>query len=240
MVSNQKVLAIIPARGGSKGIPGKNIKPICGKPLVGWPILAAQKSKYVDDIIVSTDSHEIADVAKRFNINVPFIRPDELSQDDSSSISVVNHALEFFKKNNQIYDFVLLLEPTSPLTESSDIDTALEQLINAQPKASAIVGVTRVESSHPDFCVSVNEDGFITPFARKWQVLRRQEIEILYHFEGSLYISTVKSLEENQSFYHDQTIPYLVPKWKAFEIDDLTDFFCVEAIMNNLDLFKKS
>jgi len=124
MFNGKKILAIIPARGGSKRLPNKNILPMGSKPLIAWSIESAKESKYVDDVIVSTDSQAIYDVAQKYGAHTPFIRPLELAQDDTRSIDVVIHALEFFKKEK--YDYVILLQPTSPLREASDIDGAIE------------------------------------------------------------------------------------------------------------------
>src|SRR4030042_3633861 len=115
MYRNKRILAIIPARGGSKRLPGKNIKILCGKPLIGWTIEQAKSSKYIDDIFVSTDYRSIADIAEQFGIKVPFLRPEELSKDSSSSMDVVEHVLKSYKRSNQLFDFIILLEPTSPL-----------------------------------------------------------------------------------------------------------------------------
>lgn len=236
MINSKRVLAIVPARSGSKGLKGKNIKELCQKPLIAWPIEAAKSSKYIDKIIVSTDSAIIADVASKYGAQVPFIRPVSLAQDESTSIDVVEHALAFLKNANDHYDYLVLLEATSPLTDGHDIDSALEQLLNNKSEAKAIVGVTEVVDSHPAFCVELNEKGCITPYQKKYQSLRRQELSLLYRFEGSLYISEIETLLEKKAFYHDKTLPYIVPKWKSFEIDDITDFICVEAIMKNLAL----
>jgi N-acylneuraminate cytidylyltransferase/CMP-N,N'-diacetyllegionaminic acid synthase len=241
MINGKTVLALIPARGGSKGLPRKNIMELCGKPLLGWPIQAARGSNYVDKVVVSTDDREIAEKALEQGAEVPFIRPAELATDTASSISVIEHAISTLMKDNFIFDYLVLLEPTSPLTESADIDLALEKIESKRDIADSIVGVSRVEATHPVFDVLINEAGLIQPF---WSpdfssAKRRQEIDELYFFEGSLYISDTSILLQKKGFYHDRTLPYVVPKWKAFEVDDLIDFICIEAIMNNLDKIKK-
>jgi len=121
MIAGKKVIAIIPARGGSKGLPNKNIKPLLGKPLINWTIEVAQRSKYFDNLIVSTDSESIAEVALSANCRVPFIRPSELATDHTPSSEVVLHVLDFYEKKDQDYDILVLLEPTSPLREDSDM-----------------------------------------------------------------------------------------------------------------------
>ena len=122
MYNNKKILAIIPARGGSKGLPGKNIKPLCGKPLIGWSIEQAQASEYIDEIFVSTDSSEIAAVAESFGVKVPFLRPSELATDTSPSSAFVLHTINYYRSKGHEFDYILLLEPTSPLRKKGDID----------------------------------------------------------------------------------------------------------------------
>jgi len=236
MINGKSVLAIIPARGGSKGLPGKNVVDLCGRPLMGWPIKAAKNSKYVDRVIVSTDNEEIAQIARKQGAEVPFLRPPELALDISTTISVLNHAIAFTKREGLNYGYCLLLEPTSPLTESSDIDKALEKLDSNRDIASSIVGVSKIESTHPLFDVLINKKGLIKPYLGDdfSKVGRRQELSDLYFLEGSLYIADTIVLLEKKSFYHDRTLPYIVPKWKSIEVDEILDLIFVEAIMKNI------
>jgi N-acylneuraminate cytidylyltransferase/CMP-N,N'-diacetyllegionaminic acid synthase len=212
---------------------------LCGKPLLGWPIAAAAGSKYVDKVIVSTDSQHFADIAKAEGAEVPFLRPAELAADNSTSFLFLKHALDFFEAEQ--FKYCVLLEPTSPLTDSDDIDSALEQLDQMSNSSDSIIGVSKLEATHPDFNVTVNSDGHI----RSWcsdgfsSAGRRQDLKDIFFFEGSLYISKVSALLSNEGFYHDKTLPYVVPKWKSFEIDDFTDFVCIEAIMKNLSKIKE-
>lgn len=240
MIDGKAVLAIVPARGGSKGLPGKNIINLMGKPMLGWPIEAARNSQYIDKIIVSTDDQKIADVAAEQGAEVPFIRPADLATDDATTISVIEHALEYLKTRGDEFDYVVLLEPTSPLTETSDINFALEKLLKNQDIADSIVGVSKIESTHPAFDVYVDEYEKIQPYIGSGfsSTLRRQELSDLYYCEGSLYISTIQSLLKQKGFYHERALAYKVPRWKAFEVDDLVDFYCVEAIMKNLNHIK--
>jgi CMP-N,N'-diacetyllegionaminic acid synthase len=240
MINDKKVLAIIPARGGSKGLPGKNIKELCGKPLIAWPIQAAKNSLYIDKIILSTDELQIADIAIQEGAEVPFLRPGELASDDSTTISVIVHTINYLSEIGEIFDYCILLEPTSPLTEGCDINKSLELLESMRTKADSIVGVSKVVSTHPVFDVKINQEGLIKPYIGEdfSGAGRRQDIEELYFFEGSLYISDVKTLLAKQTFYHSRTLPYIVPNWKAFEVDDMVDLLCIEAIMKNMDLIK--
>ena len=140
MYKNKKILAIIPARGGSKGIKNKNIKPMNGKPLIVWTIEAAQQSIYLDKFLVSTDSKEIAKVAKHNGAEVPFLRLSKYAKDDSPSYEAVLHAIDQLKLKGETYDYVALLEPTSPLRGYKDIDNAIAQLIY-HPDADGLVSV---------------------------------------------------------------------------------------------------
>lgn len=241
MIDSKKVLVLIPARSGSKGLPGKNIIELCGLPLLGWPIKAAKKSKYVDRVVVSTDDQKIAEVAVSQGAEVPFIRPAELATDQASSASVIEHAVSFLSGKGDTFSYLILLEPTSPLTEAADVDTALLTLHSNRYVADSIVGVSKLEGTHPAFNVVIGEDGLIKPFLKPEfeSVYRRQDIEDVFFFEGSLYISDLSVFLKKMSFYHDRTLPYIVPRWKAFEVDDIVDLVCIEAILNNINKINK-
>jgi N-acylneuraminate cytidylyltransferase/CMP-N,N'-diacetyllegionaminic acid synthase len=230
MHKNKKILAIIPARGGSKGLPGKNIKPLLGKPLIGWTIEQAKASRHIDDIFVSTDSREIADVAETFGIKVPELRPPELAGDAATSASVVIYTIEKLRKEGKSFDYLILLEPTSPLRDIDDIDNSIEILINT-PDAESIVGVCKVENAHPSFLASIDSNNFLNSYTDQFKVIRRQDLMNLYFFEGSIYVSKIDSFINCKTFYHDKCMGYIVPKYKSFEIDDLLDFRIVETIM---------
>ena len=230
MYLNKTFLAIIPARSGSKGLPGKNVKVLNNKPLMAWPIEAGLKSKYIDRLIVSTDDIDYINIAKKYGADAPFIRPKNISIDESHRKDVIEHCLSMIKNDGVSYDYVVFLEPTSPLTTSDDIDRAIEILL-ASSTAQSIVGISLSESSHPDFLVKLN-GGFLE-FINKDQeskVLRRQDLTELYFYEGTLYISEVNAYLMKE-FYHEQTLGYQVPKWKSLEIDDMDDFVMVEAVM---------
>ena len=231
MFKDKRILAIIPARGGSKGLPGKNIKPLVGKPLIGWTIEQAISSKYVDEIYVSTDSIEIAKVAEEFGIKVPELRPAELASDNAPSASFIIYTIEKLEREGKNFDYIILLKPTSPLREVEDIDNSIEQLI-LNPEVDSIVGVSLNECAHPSFLVSV-ENGLLKPYLNEMKAVRRQDNEVLYFFEGTIYISRVSTFLEKKSFYHRNTMPYYVPKWKSFEIDDTEDWFIIESILKN-------
>jgi len=239
MIDGKSILAIIPARGGSKGLPRKNILPLGGKPLIAWTIDAAKDSEYIDELILSSDDDEIISIAKKYGCNVPFKRPKRFATDESTTIDVLFHSIQFFKNRSIGFDYLVLLEPTSPLRKTIDIDSAIKLLNQNRSKADSIVGVSKVEDTHPVFDVRVNNEGLISPFiGDSFKVNRRQDIEDLYYFEGSVYVSDIQVLLEEKSFYHERTMPFIIPRWKALEIDEMIDMITAEAIIQNLSLIK--
>jgi CMP-N,N'-diacetyllegionaminic acid synthase len=233
MIDGNSVIAIIPARSGSKGLPGKNTKPLCGKPLIAWSIQAGLASKYIDVLVVSTDSQEIAKIAREFGAVTPFIRPPVLATDEATSFDVIKHALGYYQSElNSKFDYTVLLEPTSPQRDSVDIDNALKELVQSL-QAKAIVGISKTEAQNPAFLVKLSENGTLNGLENlQVKAIRRQEVEDIYFLEGSIYISETETLLEKQTFYHKETIGYEFPKWKSLEIDDLDDFTMVEALMS--------
>lgn len=230
MYKNKRVLALILARGGSKGLIKKNIRKMFNKPLIEWSIEHGLKSKYIDDVVVSTDDAEIAEVAEKCGANVPFLRPEELAKDSSPSIDSIIHAVEWFENKEIKYDCLVLLEPTSPLRDENDIDGAIEMLFS-HGTAESIVGVCKAEAIHPSFLCRI-EKGFLVPYQKtEFEIKQRQEIEPLFFFEGSLYIAFIESLKKRKRFYHEKTLGFAVPKWKSYEVDELSDFILIEALL---------
>ncbi|KAB2928668.1 MAG: acylneuraminate cytidylyltransferase family protein [Dechloromonas sp.] len=230
MINGKSVLALVPARSGSKGLPGKNTRQFCGKPLIGWSIAAGRASRYVDAVWVSTDSDDIAEAAQACGGDVPFTRPPELASDTASSSDVVIHAIRYAETQGTPFDIIVLLEPTSPLREPSDIDGALEKLF-ATEGARSIVGVCAVEAMHPAFLFR-NGDGLLEPYLGVQPTgVRRQTLEPLVFIEGSVYASYVEDFLREKSFYHARTTGWQVPRYKAVEIDELSDFVAAEALL---------
>ena len=232
MHNGKKILALIPARGGSKGLPGKNVRPMLGKPLMVWSVQHALEAGCADKIIVSTDSPEAADAAKAAGAQVPFLRPAALATDKASSADVIIHAVEFLEAKGEKFDTLVLLEPTSPLREPYDITAALD-LMAENPAARAVISVAKAEGSHPDFCVELNSGSklIFRPGQAESVPKRRQEIRDLYYFEGTIYVSDIETFKARRTFVHDATLGYVVPRWKAVEIDELSDFICAEALL---------
>jgi len=228
MYKNKKFLAIIPARGGSKGIPNKNIMAISGKPLIAYTIEAGVKSKYIDEIIVSTDSEIIRVIAQQYGANVPFLRPDELSNDSAKSIDVVIHAIDFYKTNNITFDYVILLQPTSPLRTFEHLDKAIEKLIDSSK--SSLVSVCEADEN-PILMRSIENDKLKEVISFEGTNLRRQDLPIFYIFNGALYINTTDMLVNEKKFINQDTIPYVMDKESSVDIDNMLDARLVELII---------
>jgi CMP-N-acetylneuraminic acid synthetase len=236
MYKGKSILALIPARGGSKGLPGKNIKPLLGKPLIAYTIEQALASKYPDKVIVSTDSEEIAEISKKYGAEVPFMRPKELAEDDSPTSEVIIHLFNWFEKQGIYYDIIVLLEPTSPLRKEEDIDNAIKLFIDNMDRADSLVGVGKIHSDteHP-YGAKIIEDGFVRPFLKNVNFNQRQQLPEMYSIFGGIYISKVNTFKKTKTFYHDKTIPYFLERWQNYEVDDIYDFLAIEAIIK----FKK-
>lgn len=233
MINKKSVIAIIPARGGSKGLPGKNIRDLCGKPLIAWSIETARNSLYVDVVLVSTDSPEIAAIALEYKADIPFLRPVELAGDKTPTIEVVEHALDWYHNNKNIqFDITVLLEPTSPIREDNDIDNMLLALDNNINDYDAIISVGEV-TEHPSVMKRLTNKS-IEPFcAELSQNTRRQDNEPAYFPYGVGYIIKTSVLLSKKSFYPEQCMAYPIKRFQNYEIDDLYDFLCVECIMKH-------
>jgi CMP-N,N'-diacetyllegionaminic acid synthase len=239
MHKNKRILAVITARGGSKGIPGKNIKLLQGKPLLAYSIETALKVKAIDKVIVSSESEEIIRIAKEYGAQAPFVRPQALAQDNSPTFGVLEHASTFLKTElNEDYDYLCLLEPTAPLRTVQDVENAIMLLIDT-PGAEAVVGISEASAFHPSVIFGMDERCFLRKAFNNIDIGRRQELGRFFYPNAALYISEMKALLNRKTFYHEKTIGYLMPKYRAIEIDELEDFLINEAILNyGLDKFK--
>jgi CMP-N-acetylneuraminic acid synthetase len=232
MIAGKSVIAIIPARAGSKGLPGKNIRPLCGKPLVAWSIESARASRYVDEVLVSTDGDDIARIAEQFGAAVPFRRPAELASDAATTLSAVQHALEHYLRKARSFDIVALLEPTSPLREESDIDSMLERLSSAWDDFDAVISIGEVQE-HPSIMKRLRGPELEPYCAELARTTRRQDNPAAYFPYGVAYIVKTASLLEEGSFYPRRCTYHLLRRYQSYEIDDLHDFLCVEAVMKH-------
>lgn len=231
MYKNKKFLAIIPARGGSKGLKDKNIRILNGKPLIYYTIEAAKRSKIFDVIMVTTDSKEIAEISKKYGASIPFLRPDELSTDTASSIDVILHTLNYYISQNINFDYFCLLQPTSPLRKSEDIISSVELLFKKD--AESIVSLCEVEHS-PLFANTLPEDLSLSKFIRKEvKNMRRQDLPKYYRINGAIYISKVQSFLKTKDFYGERSFAYIMPSERSVDIDTEFDLKIAEEILKS-------
>lgn len=228
-----KILAIIPARGGSKSIPKKNIKLLAGKPLIYWTIKAAQESKLLNDTILSSDSTEIIDIAKSFGLNAPFIRPPELAEDKTPTLPVMQHAVSFMEKKHKYrYNYIVLLEPTSPLRISEDIDGAITKAIKTG--ADSIITVYQLSDIHPIRCKRIEND-LLMPFCIvEKEGMPRQSLPPAYYRNGSVYVTKRDIIMEQNSIWGTISRPYVMPADRSIDIDDESSFYVAEYYLRQV------
>jgi CMP-N,N'-diacetyllegionaminic acid synthase len=232
MINGKSTIAIIPARGGSKGLPGKNILPIAGKPLIAWSIEKARKSRHLDELFVTTDSAEIAAVAAAHGAPVPSLRPPELATDRSSTYDVIRHVLAHYRALGREFDYTVLLEPTSPLREDDDIDRMLKMLDARADRFDSIVSVGEV-SEHPSIIKRIDGEA-VAPFVPELTMTtRRQENAPAYFPYGVAYIAKTATLLAENTFYAKRCMAFAIRRYQNYEIDDIYDFLCVEAVMKH-------
>ncbi|MDC1309951.1 acylneuraminate cytidylyltransferase family protein [Opitutales bacterium] len=219
-----KVLGLIPARGGSKGIFRKNIKNLCGKPLIAWTIEAALKSSKIDRLVVTTEDNEIAEIAKSYGADVPFMRPTELAEDSTPGISPVLHAIEQLPN----FDSVLLLQPTSPLRTSTDIDGILN--FGIQEDAESVVSVC--ESPVHPYWIYKSKNKILKPFFDHKFVACRQDLPDAFSLNGAMYFGRTSWLLDQKAFVSPYTYGYLMPKSRSYDIDDEDDWLVVETLLS--------
>lgn len=226
MIASLRVLAVIPARGGSKGIPGKNIRPVGGRPLLAWTVAAAKASAYVDRTILSSDDPEIIEVALRYGCDVPFQRPSELSSDTTTSVDVALHALELTPG----YDVLVLLQPTSPLRVAADIDAALDLLI--ETGAPSCVSVVEAES-HP-WLAFRQDAGRLQPFCAPPDAsLRRQDLPPAYVLNGAVYAVKADALRTGERLFGaGETVPLVMPTERSYDVDTWDDLRIVDELLS--------
>lgn len=218
--------AIIPARGGSVGLPGKNIRPLCGKPLIGYSIDVAREFVSDEDIYVSTDDSRIIEVVERdCGLKVPFIRPAELATSTASTNDVILHVLDFAEAQGKGYDTVLLLQPTSPLRGKEDVSGAIAAYSES---CDMVVGVFKSHAA----VVMCTEDqsGYVAPyFNEQWG--RRQDIPEFFEINGAIYVINVKALRRKGLAGFDRRVKYVMPQERSIDIDNLADFEYAEYLM---------
>lgn len=219
------LLALIPARGGSKGVPRKNIKSLHGKPLIGWSIDAAKKSRFIDKVVVSTEDDEIAAIARDLGAEIPFMRPIELAADDTPGIAPVMHTIE----NLPEFDWVILLQPTSPLRTAEDIDGIVRFCIEHDAPSAVSVYVV---DKHPYLMYQRDETERLQPLIPdKPDITRRQDLPPVYALNGALYLARIDWLKERQSLIGPETLGYVMSTESSADIDTPLDWQWVEFLI---------
>ena len=235
MYKGKKILCVIPARGGSKGLPGKNIKPLLGKPLIAWSIKQGLESKYLDKVMVNTDDAQIAAISKKHGAAVPFMRPAELAKDNSKVIDAISHIFKTLEANGEHYDYLALLEPTSPLRKKGDIDKAIKILIDNEKRANSVISVGEIALEHPIYAKTIDSKGYVKSYVNlgKSNALR-QEIPPAYFPYGVIYLSKITAIKKFGMVYPGKILPLVIERWQNYEINDIIDFKCVDAIMKEM------
>lgn len=230
MYQSRTFLAIIPARSGSKRLPNKNIKELCGKPLMAWSIEVGLKSKCIDTVMVNTDSLEYAQIAKSYGAEIPFLRPQELGGDMSNSFDVIYHTIDFYKNQlSQQFDYIVFLQPTSPFRDTQLVDNMCKWVVDNN--IDSCVSVSLCE--HPPlWSNTLPEDKNMKDFLSQ-DVLgkRSQDLPKYYRINGVLYIAKITHLIENKGFMSPETYAYEIPQKYAVDIDTELDFEYAEFIL---------
>ena len=232
MYGEKRILALIPARGGSKGIPHKNVVLLGGKPLIQYTIDAGLKSRYIDCVLVSTDDREIAETAERCGARVPFLRPAALASDTAKTIDAVLHAVETLREAGEIYDCLVLLQPTSPLRTAEDIDGAVERFYACGRRG--VVSVSEVND--PPILMrtiaETPEGERLKPLLEGSSTCRRQDMPAYYRVNGSVYVNAAETLNRETSF-NDNPVPYRMAKDHAVDIDEPADLALAEFLLES-------
>lgn len=230
MMKGKKILAVITARGGSKGIPQKNIKMLFGKPLIAYSIQAALQSRTLNKIIVSTNDETIANVSKQYGAEVPFLRPKHLATDTATSLSVLQHAARYLaEKENYLADIIVCLQPTSPLRSAEDIDQAVTLCLSTG--ADSVVSLCQVEC-HPYWMKKVVA-GRVYPLMEvaDEEYPRRQDLPVVYQPNGAIYVTRRKVLLEEGRILGEHTLAYIMPQERSIDIDTPIDLKLAELIL---------
>lgn len=234
-----EILGIIPVRKNSRGIPLKNIQKINGLSLVEHTIRTAKKSTKISRLILSTDSNEIAKIAKKLKVEVPFLRPKKYSKNNSPTSDVILHALDYLKRKESYEpDIITILQVTSPLRQSSSIDKAIRLLVNSD--ASSILGVSQMKQN-PFIAFTLGSNKFLKPHMKNFQkFFQRQKFPKFYYPSGSIYTFWKKTLEDHGNIYGPKIKPLIVSKEEGIDIDDVLDLFISENVLKNWNNYKKN
>jgi CMP-N-acetylneuraminic acid synthetase len=232
-----RILAVIPARGGTKRLPGKNIRPLAGLPLIAWTIRTAVAAGVFESVLVSTDDAEIAEIAIRYGASVPWLRPDELSTDTATSVDVVLHALSKYESEQVKFKSVMLLQPTSPFRSVETIRRAIK--LHEQAGHPPVVSLCSAKA-HPAWCFLIDSEGRMSAYTgNDVRPSRAQDLLPAYQLNGSIYLATADDLRNERSFIGFRTQALLVTKpEESLDIDDAWDWQLAECIAAGLGLNK--
>ena len=228
MYKDNKILALIPARGGSKGIPNKNIIDLCGKPLIQYSIDTALSCAYIDDVVVSTDSQNIADIAIAAGAQVPFLRPACLATDTAKTIDCMLYTIQELSSQGKNYDYVILLQPTQPIRTPQQLEEALTLLIDNNQ--SSLVSVCPVEE-HPILMRTIDKQGHLNSLLKINSTVRRQDFPAVYKVNGSIYINKIDEHFNKDTSLNDNILPYIMDRSFSIDIDSLSDLKKAEKII---------
>ncbi|WP_294725989.1 acylneuraminate cytidylyltransferase family protein [uncultured Fusobacterium sp.] len=225
MYKNKKILAVIPARGGSKGIPSKNIFNVGGQPLIKYTIDCAKNSKYLDRAVISTDSLEIKRVAEEYGGDVPFMRPAELALDTSKTIDSIVHAVNTLKEIGEEYDYVMIIQNTVPLRKGWHVDESIEKIVDSNERS--LVSVTEVEQ-HPILMRTLNEDGTLKNLLPMSSTMRRQDFPKFYKVDGAIAIQKIDEEFNLDTSINDGKLAYIMESKYSIDIDNYIDIKVIE------------
>jgi CMP-N,N'-diacetyllegionaminic acid synthase len=232
MIDNFRILAVIPARLGSKGLKQKNIKKLNGIPLIAYSIKSLKRSKFVDKIFVSTESVKIKKIVEGYGLSVDFFRPKKLALDHSRTFDVIKHVIIEMEKLGHLFDYIALIEPTSPIRKRKDIDNAIKLLHKNRNRFDSLVSVGEI-SELPNLLKKIvkKDNRVVRAFPNLKQISRRQDSENYFFPYGVIYLSKTKTLLKEKTFYCKNTLAMKIDKFQCYEIDHKNDLISVEAIL---------
>ncbi len=225
MIGSGRVLGLVPARGGSKGVPRKNLRLLGGKPVLQWTVEAAQESRLIDRLVLSTDDEEIARLGGSIGIEVPFIRPAWAATDEATADAVLEHAFEAL---GEAFEYFVFLQPTSPFRTAADVDGCLELL--AASDADACVSVT-ASPAKPEWLFYVEPDGALKPVTGARPPDRRQTLRPAYELNGAVYAARVERYQRSRTFFGSRTLAWIMPAERSVDLDELEDFRHAELLL---------
>jgi CMP-N-acetylneuraminic acid synthetase len=227
---SERVLAVVPARSGSKRLPGKNIAPLDGKPLLAHTIEQAHDAAVIDRTVVSTEDEQFRDIAREWGGEAPFLRPEELATDEATADQVVRHVLAELREQNERYEYVCMLLVTTPFREPADIDQAIRTLVDSD--AESIVSTTPFDHP-PMYAVDTDDDGYLFPYFGEeylWKQTRSQEFPDLRQPNGAIFAATTDAFTRHESFYTNRTLEYEMPPSRSLDIDEEFDLTVARAL----------